>query len=117
MIESTKAIVINSIKYGDTSLICTCYTSEQGMKSYLLRGILKSKKGKLRPAYFQPLTQLIITANHNNKGTLNTIREAELAHFYKAVHADVRKRSNALFLAEELYADVREEEIKDDHYK
>lgn len=110
MIESTKAIVINSIKYGDTSLICTCYTKERGMRSYMLRGVLKSKRGKLRPAYFQPLTQLRITANHNNKGALNTIREAELDHFYNSIYTDVRKQTITLFLAEVLYGAIREEE-------
>ena len=52
---STKAIVLTAIKYGDSSLIVRCYTEQSGSKSYLLRGVLKSKKGKLRPAYFQPL--------------------------------------------------------------
>ena len=117
MIESTKAIVINSIKYGDTSLICSCYTLERGMRTYLLRGILKSKKGKLKPAYFQPLTQLKIIANHNDKGTLNTIKEAELDHFYTSVYSDVRKQSICLFLAEVLYGAIREEEQNADLYK
>ena len=117
MIESTKAIVINAIKYGDTSLICTCYTSERGMKSYLLRGILKSKKGRLRPAYFQPLTQLKLTASHNNKGNLNSIRDAELNHFYNSIYNDIRKQSIALFLAEVLYAAIREEEKNEALYK
>ena len=44
---NTKAIVISSIKYGDTSLIAKLYTREHGLISFMLRGILKSKKGKL----------------------------------------------------------------------
>ena len=54
----TKAIVIYTIKYGDTSLITTCYTQNYGIKSYILRGILKAKKAKIKAAYFQPLMQL-----------------------------------------------------------
>ena len=110
MIEVTKAIVINSIKYGDTSLITTCYTEKAGIKTYMLKGVLTSKKGKIKPAYFQPLNQLNLTANHNNKGTLNTIRDIELSVFYKHLYTDVKKQSISLFLSEILYYSIREEE-------
>lgn len=110
MIEVTKAIVINTIKYGDTSLITTCYTEKVGIKTYILKGALSSKKGKLKPAYFQPLNQLTLTANHNNKGSLNTIRDIELTNFYAAIYSDIKKQSIALFLAEILYYSIKEEE-------
>lgn len=110
MIESTRAIVINSIKYGDTSLITTCYTKKSGLKTYLLKGVLKSKKGKIKSAYFQPLMQLNLIANHNNKGTLNSIREVEVFHVYHSVYTDIKKQSIALFLTEILYFAIREEE-------
>ena len=48
MIEVTKAIVINTIKYGDTSLIATCYTQKAGVKTYMLKGILGAKKSKIK---------------------------------------------------------------------
>lgn len=110
MIEVTKAIVINTIKYGDTSLIATCYTEKAGIKTYILKGALSSKKGKLKPAYFQPLNQLTFTANHNNKGSLNTIRDIEVTNFYVAIYSDIKKQSIALFLAEILYYSIKEEE-------
>jgi DNA repair protein RecO (recombination protein O) len=110
MIEATKAIVINTIKYGDTSLIATCYTEKCGIKTYMLKGILTSKKGKIRSAYFQPLNQLILTANHNNKGALNFIRDIEIINFYSYLHTDIKKQSIALFLSEILYYSIREEE-------
>ena len=48
MIVSTKAIVISALKYGDTSLIVKCLTESAGMRSYLLKGVRKSKKGKIK---------------------------------------------------------------------
>ncbi len=110
MIETTKAIVINTIKYGDTSLIATCYTKNSGIKTYLLKGILNAKKAKVKPAYFQPLMQLNLIANHNNKGALNSIRDAEIFAFYTTIYTDIKKQSIALFLAEILYYAIREEE-------
>lgn len=110
MIETTKAIVLNTIKYGDTSLIATCYTEKCGVKSYMLRGVLKAKKAKIKTAYFQPLMQLNLTVNHNNKGTLNSIKEIEVINFYHSIYTNIRKQSIALFLAEVLYYSIREEE-------
>ena len=117
MIESTRAIVINTIKYGDTSLIATCYTNNFGIKTYLLKGILKAKKAKLKPAYFQPLMQLNLTANHNNKGNLNSIRDIEILHFYNSIYTDIKKQTIALFLAEMVYYSIREEERNSTLYK
>ncbi len=110
MIVTTNAIVLNAIKYGDTSLIVKCYTQSDGAKSYLLRGILSSKKGKLKTAYFQPLTQLKIVANHNNKGNLNSIKEVELINHYKTIYSNIVKQSIAFFLSEVLTFSIQEEE-------
>lgn len=110
MIVTTKAIVLNSIKYGDNNLIVKCYTKSEGVKSYLLRGILSSKKGKLKPAYFQPLTQLKLTANHNNKGTLNSIKEVEVINHYKTIFTNITKQSIIFFLSEILTFSIQEEE-------
>lgn len=109
MIQTTPAIVVNTLKFGESDLIVSCYTKIQGIKTYLLRGILKSKKGKLKRAYFQPLTQLVVTANHNNKGNLNTIREAEVHHFYESIHTNIKKQTIAVFISEVLYLSVKEE--------
>ena len=110
MIETTKAIVINTIKYGDSSLIVTCYTENCGLKTYMLKGVLSSKKGKLRTAYFQPLMQLNITANHNNKGRLNSMRDVEILQYYTSIYTNIKKQAIALFLAEIMYSSIREEE-------
>ena len=110
MVETTKAIVFSSIKYAEADLIVTCFTQSSGLKSYLLRGILKSKRGKLKTSYFQPLTQLEIVANHKNKGTLENIKEAKVTYPYKSLHTDVIKSSLVLFLSEMLKNSILEEE-------
>ncbi|MEX6626627.1 DNA repair protein RecO [Tenacibaculum salmonis] len=107
---TTKAIVISAFKYGDTSLIVKCFTFEDGIRSYMIRGVLKSRKGKLKKAYFQPLTQLIIEANHNNKSALNSIKEAQVIHPYENIYTSVIKQSIVLFLSEILSSIIKEEE-------
>ena len=39
MITKTKGIVLNYIKYGDTSIICKIYTKLFGVQSYIINGI------------------------------------------------------------------------------
>lgn len=107
---TTRAIVLSSIKYGDTSLIVKAFTESDGLKSYLLKGVLASKKGKLRAAYFLPLMHLEIVANHKNKGTLESIKEAKVAVPYKSLHTDIVKNSLVLFLAEMLGNSIQEQE-------
>ncbi len=107
---TTNAIVLTSLKYGDNSLIVKAFTASDGLKSYMLRGVLSSRKGKLKAAYFQPLTQLEIVAHHRNKGTLESIREAKISYLYRTVHTDIAKNAISLFLAEMLGHSIREEE-------
>jgi len=109
MLVTTKAIVLSSVKYSDTNLIVKCYTQE-GLKSYMLKGILKSKKGKLKTAYFQPLTQLELVAKHNNKGALNFIKEAKVSYAYNSIAFNISKQSIVLFLSEILSKSIHEEE-------
>lgn len=107
---TTRAIVLTSLKYGDTSLIAKIFTASDGLKSYLLKGVLASKKGKLKTAYFQPLTQLEIVANHKNKGNLESIREAKVNYHYQTLHTDISKNAMTQFLAEMLGNSIHEEE-------
>ncbi|MCX2680572.1 DNA repair protein RecO [Galbibacter sp. EGI 63066] len=116
MIVTTQAIVLSAIKYGDTSLIVKLYTLSDGIKSYMLKGVLSSKKGKLKKGYFQPLTQLEIVANHKNKGTLESLREVKTVNFYQSLQTDVRKSSIALFLSEMLVISLQEEEVNQTLY-
>lgn len=110
MIVTTKAIVFSALKYGEADLIVKCFTEKNGLKSYLLRGVLKSKKGKLKASLFQSLTQLEIVATHKEKGTLEYIREARLNNPYRSLHTNIFKSTVVMFLAEVLRNAVKEEE-------
>ncbi len=107
---STRAFVFSAVKYAEADLIVSCFTEEYGLKSYLLRGILKSRKGKLRASMFQPLTQLQLEAFHKNKGTLERIQEAKVIQPYQSLQTEVVKSSLLLFLSEVLKNSVKEEE-------
>lgn len=113
---TTKAIVLSSLKYGDTSLIVRCFTLEDGLKSYLVRGVLSKKKAKIKAAYFQPLTQLKVEAKHNTKGSLNSLKEVHVVNPYKNIHTNIYKQTIVLFLSEILGTTIQEEEENESLY-
>lgn len=117
MVVATKAIVFSAIKYSEADLIVSCYTEVAGIKSYLLRNILKSKKGKLKASYFQPLTQLELIADHKNKGALEYIKEAKVFYPYKTLHTEIVKSGLVMFLSEMLKNCIREEESNYELYE
>ena len=110
MLASTKAIVLSKLKYKDNDVIVKCYTKEFGVKSYLLKNILKSKKGKLKIAYFQELTILDLETDQRDGRSLQYIKELKLAYHYHSVHTNVVKSTIALFLSEILSNILKEEE-------
>ncbi len=107
---TTKAVVISSLKYSEADLIVKCFSEECGLKSYLLKNILKSKRGKLRASFFQPLTLLEITANHKDKGTLEFIQDTKVYYACQTLHTHIVKTSIVLFLSEILKNVIQEEE-------
>lgn len=111
---STQAIVLSAIKYADADLIVTCYTKSDGIKTYHVRGVLKSKRGKIKASSFLPFTQLDIVARHRNKGTMEYLTETKLSVAYSSLHTDVIKSSLVMFLSEVLKSVIREEEANTD---
>ncbi|MCF7559723.1 DNA repair protein RecO [Sabulilitoribacter multivorans] len=110
MLVSTNAIVLSKLKYKDNDLIVKCYTEQLGVLSFLLRGILKSKKGNSKTAYFQLLSQLQLELIYNSNKSLQTIKEAKLNGIYASLHSHVLKSSIVMFLSEVLSNTLKEEE-------
>ena len=113
MIE-TPALVISSIKYGDSSLIVTCFTKNFGLKSYLLKGILNSKRSKLRKGLFQTFSLIFLISNHRKKEGLNFINEARINRPIETIHRSIFKSSVVIFLSEVLRNVLKEEKEKNE---
>ncbi|UKM65305.1 DNA repair protein RecO [Flavobacteriaceae bacterium GSB9] len=116
MLITTNAIVLSKLRYKDNDLIVKCYTQKMGVVSLLLRGILKSKKGNTKAAYFQLLSQLQIVTAYKNNRSLQSIKEAKPNHIYASLHSNVLKSSITMFLAEVLSSTLHEEEQNENLY-
>ncbi|MCF1420701.1 DNA repair protein RecO [Mangrovimonas futianensis] len=110
MIAKTKGIVLSSIKYQDHDLIVRCYTEKFGTISFLLKGVMKSKRGSKNVAFFQPLTQLQLDVKHQLNRNLHYIQEVKVHYIYETLHSNIIKGSLGIFLAEVLSSSLKEEE-------
>jgi len=113
MLTKNKSIVLSKLKYRDSDLIVKCYTQQRGVVSYLLRGVLKSKKSQSKTVYFQVLSQLEIEENYKPNQSLHFINEVKLNYIYKSLHTNVYKSAIVLFLSEILSNVLKEEEKND----
>ena len=104
----TKAIVLQSIKYGDSSLIVKMLTEELGLQSYMVKGVF-GKKSKMKPALFQNMTLLDIVCGSAN-GSLGFIKEISLSHYYKSIATDIKKSTIIIFIGELLSKSISESE-------
>lgn len=116
MLITTNAIVLSKLKYGDSDLIVKCYTQQLGVISFLLRGVLKSKKGHSKTAYFQLLSQLQLVILFKENRSLQTIKEAKIAHIYTSLHSHILKSSIVMFLSEVISNILKEEEQNEELY-
>ncbi len=108
MIETTKGIVFQSVKYSETSIIVKIFTESLGIQSYIIKGV-RSKKAKIKTALFQPLQLLEITASHRENKDLNFLKEARVAFAYQSIPFDMQKRSVLMFLNEVVVRSIKEE--------
>ena len=107
MYQSTKGIVLSSIKYGETSLICRIYTENFGLQSYIVNGVRKRKGNR---AYYQPLNLLDLVVFHKKNSQLHRIKEVKNSMAYSSIPFHILKSSVALFMAEVLCNCLKEEE-------
>jgi DNA repair protein RecO (recombination protein O) len=107
MLCKTRGIVINYIKYRETSLIVKIYTEEFGLHSCIINGI-RSKSSKNKIALFQPLTLLDLIIYYKADG-LSRISEVRCSYPYRSIPADARKSAIIFFINEILLKALQEE--------
>ena len=109
MILKSKAIVLRSLKFGDSSLIIDMFTELEGRISFITR-IPKTAKGKIKKQYFQPLTLLDLEFDFRPGTSLQRIKDVRILCPYGSIPFDPVKSTILLFLSEFLYYVTRGEQ-------
>ncbi len=117
MLHKTKAIILRTVKYGETSLIATVYTELFGLQSYMVKGVRAStKKGNSKANMFQPAAVVDMVVYHNELKHLQIIKEYSWAKMYQHLHQDVVKNCVALFMVELISRSIKQPESNADLY-
>ena len=109
MIQSTKGIVLRTVKYGETSVIASIFTEHFGIQSYIVNGVRTQAKTS-KAHFFQPSSILDMQVYHNELRSLHRIKELKWSYLYKAVLSNVIKNAVALYMVELLYKCLKQPE-------
>jgi len=108
MIEKTKGIVLQQIRYGDNSRIVHIYTDLFGKLVFLVKGM--GKRSKLQRSFFFPLSLLDLEISYKPARNMQNIRDASAPVPLINLHTEIRKTTVALFISEILSKTLSEEE-------
>ena len=107
MLITTKAIVLTHFKYGDTSLICNCYTKYEGFLSFLVKGAFGKNKNK---GVFSPLNLVEITYKQKTQHhSLHYFNSIQCSKPYVSLYENPIKMGMVFFLTEILTACLKNE--------
>lgn len=109
MLKKTRAIVLHTIRQGESSLIVQCFTEQWGRQSYLVKGARKSKRSS-KANLFQPLSLLDLDIYFKASRDLQWLKEASLINPLSRLQQDIYKSAQAIFIAEVLARTLKEEE-------
>jgi DNA repair protein RecO (recombination protein O) len=99
VIYQTRAIVLRTVKFGESSLIADMYTEQKGHQTFIINSVRKAKA--ITPASFlQLLTLVDMIAYHQDHKKINRIKEIRLDHPYQSIPFDMRKSSVITCLAD-----------------
>ena len=109
MLVKTEAIVLHSLKYGETRLIVDLYTRETGRLSCIVP-LPKTPRSRLKKQYFQPMTLLEVEIDLRQRVQLQKLKDARLLVAWTSIPFSPEKLALSLFVAEFLYHALRSEQ-------
>ncbi|MCD8210537.1 MAG: recombination protein O N-terminal domain-containing protein, partial [Prevotella sp.] len=99
MLITTKAIVLNSFKYGDDKIIVNLLTEQKGRLSSIV-SFPKSGKGKVKRQHFRPLSLLEVIIFEPRASKLYKIKDSRLLKPLVSISSNPYKLSISIFIAD-----------------
>jgi DNA repair protein RecO (recombination protein O) len=108
MLEKTKGIILNQIKYTDSGIVARLYTRNFGRQSFLIKGMRNKKAGK-HNILFQPMFILDLVMNYKASREMQVLKEFSVSFAPYDIHSNIKKSCVAIFLGEVLTSVLKEE--------
>ena len=101
MLIATKAIVLKSFKFQESSLIVKMFTESNGVQTFMVKGV-RSVRANGKAAMFQSGMILDIIMYYQEHKSFKTLKEYKASYVYSTALYDIRKSSVLMFLLEVL---------------
>ncbi len=109
MLHKTRGLVLNYIRYRDTSIIVRVYTEDFGIQGYVVNNIRTGRSKGNRIALFQPMSLLHMVVYYQPNRDLHRISEVRPTVPLQHIPFEIVKSSIALFVTEMLGKSLKEE--------
>ena len=117
MDDKIQGFVLQSIRYGDTSLVVKVYTLNGGLQSYMVKGV-RGKASRNRAAFFQPMTFLrFVQSGKPSQSGLAYLKDPEVLYAYQSVPLVMNKSAILMYLSELLSHTLTQQERHDGLYQ
>jgi DNA repair protein RecO (recombination protein O) len=108
MLEKTRGIILNQIKYTDSGIVARLYTRNFGRQSFLIKGMRNKKAGK-HNILFQPMFILNLEMNYKASREMQVLKEFSVSYTPFDIYSNIKKSCVAIFLGEVLSSVLKEE--------
>ena len=116
MDDTIQGIVLQTIRYGDTSLIVKVFTRSLGLRSYMVKGAF-NRNSKSRAALFQNLHLInYVETGKPNRSSLGYMKDVQLATVYQSIPFVMNKSAILMYISELLSKTITEQEQNEPLY-
>ena len=116
MNEKTQGFVLQTIRYGDTSLIVRAYTLDGGLQTFMVKGV-RGKSSHNRAALFQPMTFLrFVQKSKTPNRSMSFLSDVEVAYAYQSIPNVMNKSAILMYVAELLSHTLTQQERNEPLY-
>jgi len=115
MLQHSRAIVLKSIKYGETSLIVHLLTESFGRRHIIVNGVRKSKSSQPY-ILFQPGSIIELQLYFQENKQLLRAKDIKFAYQFTHVELDIRRTAIRSFMVELVEKTIRDHEIGSLHF-
>jgi DNA repair protein RecO (recombination protein O) len=113
----TKAIVLKTIPYGETSMVVTALTELFGLQTYMIKGVrTATKKQNSKANYFQSGAILDMEVYHHPLKQMNFVKEYKWAVVYQHIFTNVVKNCVCLYCIELTQKCLKQPDENPEHY-
>ena len=109
MLITSKAIILKTLKYGETSLICEIFTELHGILTVIIGGVRKSRT-RNSAGIVQPGSLVDMTIYYKKDNNMHRVKEYKAAYVFRRIPFEVPRIAVSQFMVEIIKKSVRESE-------